>query len=105
MRPALLGDKASIRRILMTSKVLLRLALILFILGVFSATLAEQRIELYPYAGGFWPIRVDGWGNNKLKAEGIYGLKGGVFITPHAELEGSFGYLNHFEMRYAPNPG
>ena len=42
---------------------------------------------------------------NKLKSEGIYGLKGGVFLTENAEVEGSFGYINHFEMRYAPNPG
>jgi Outer membrane protein beta-barrel domain len=88
----------------MTSKVLVRSALIVFVLGVFTATLAAQSVELYPYAGGFWPSRVDAWGNNKLKSEGIYGLKGGVFVTPNAELEASFGYLNHFEMRYAPNP-
>jgi hypothetical protein len=31
--------------------------------------------------GGFWPSRVDDWGNNKLKSDGIYGLKGGVFIN------------------------
>src|SRR5204863_1113132 len=54
-------------------------------------------------AGGFWPSRVDAWGNNKLKSEGIYGLKGGVFLGQNAELEGSFGYINHFEMRMAPN--
>ena len=72
--------------------------------GVFTATLAAQSVELYPYAGGFWPSRVDDWGNNKLKSEGIYGLKGGVFLTENAEVEGSFGYINHFEMRYAPNP-
>jgi Outer membrane protein beta-barrel domain len=89
----------------MTSKVLVRSALIVFVLGVFTATLAAQSVELYPYAGGFWPSRVDTWGNNKLKSEGLYGLKGGVFVTPNAELEASFGYLNHFEMRYAPNPG
>src|SRR5437016_12192891 len=104
MRPAPVGTEASVRRILMTSKVLLRSALILFVVGVFTATLAAQSVELYPNAGGFFPSRVDAWGNNKLKAEGIYGLKGGVFVTPNAEVEGSFGYLNHFEVRNSPNP-
>jgi len=89
----------------MTSKILLRSALILFVVGVFTATLAAQSVELYPNAGGFWPSRVDAWGNNKLKSEGIYGLKGGVFLTPNAELEGSFGYINHFRMGVAPNVG
>ena len=80
-------------------------ALVIFVVGVFTATLAAQSVELYPYAGGFWPSRVDDWGNNKLKSEGIYGLKGGLFLTENAEVEGSFGYINHFEMRYARNPG
>jgi len=85
------------------SKVLLRSALVLLVVGVFTATLAAQSVELYPNAGGFWPSRVDAWGNNKLKSEGIYGLKGGIFLGQNAELEGSFGYINHFEMRMAPN--
>jgi len=89
----------------MASKIFMRSALVIFVVGVFTATLAAQSVELYPYAGGFWPGRVDNWGNNKLKSEGIYGLKGGVFLTENAEVEGSFGYINHFEMRYAPNPG
>ena len=88
----------------MASKILMRSALVILAVGVFTATLAAQSVELYPYAGGFWPSRVDNWGNNKLKSEGIYGLKGGVFLTENAEVEGSFGYINHFEMRYAPNP-
>lgn len=89
----------------MASKIFMRSALVIFVVGVFTATLAAQSVELYPYAGGLWPGRVDNWGNNKLKSEGIYGLKGGVFLTENAEVEGSFGYINHFEMRYAPNPG
>src|SRR5215471_6400364 len=53
--------------------------------------------ELYPNAGGIWPSRVDTLSNNKIKAEGIYGLKGGVYFGSTFQLEGSFGYLNHFE--------
>src|SRR5689334_5618203 len=89
----------------MRTKIFWRCALILFITGVFTATLAAQSVELYPNAGGFWPTRVDSWGDNKFKSEGIYGLKGGVFLTENAELEGSFGYINHFRMGLAPTPG
>ena len=86
----------------MTSKILVRSALVLFVVGVFAGTLAAQSGELYPYAGGFWPTRMDGMGDSKLRSEGIYGLKGGVFVTPNAEIEGSFGFINHLGMRNTP---
>ena len=60
--------------------------------------------ELYPNAGGVWPNRVDTLSNNKIKAEGIYGIKGGVYFGSNFQLEGSFGYLNHFEPSRSPNP-
>src|SRR6266849_8617246 len=104
MEPALLWNEGSIRRRLMTSKILLRSALILFVVCVFTATLAAQSVELYPNAGGLWPSRVDAWGDNKVRSSGIYGLKGGVFLSQNAELEGSFGYMNHFGMANAPTP-
>src|SRR5437667_5064386 len=91
-------NRGSVRRILMTSKILLRSALILFVASVFTATLCAQSVELYPNAGGFWPSRVDAWGDNKVRSSGIYGLKGGVFLSQNAELEGSFGYMNHLGM-------
>src|SRR5215831_7087918 len=59
--------------------------------------------ELYPNAGGIWPSRVDTLSDNKIKAEGIYGLKGGVYFGSSFQLEGSFGYLNHFEPSRSPN--
>jgi hypothetical protein len=88
----------------MTTRLLVRFALIIFVAGMFAATLCAQTAELSPYAGGIWPSRMDTFGNNKIKAQGIYGLKGGVFITPNAEIEGNVGYLNHFEPRNSPNP-
>jgi len=60
--------------------------------------------ELYVNAGGIWPTRIDTFNNNKIKAQGIYGLKGGIFFGDSFELEGSFGYLNHFEPSRSPNP-
>src|SRR5262245_58205817 len=60
--------------------------------------------ELYLNAGGIWPNRIGDFDDRKIKAQGIYGLKGGVFFGPSFEIEGSFGYLNHFERSSAPNP-
>jgi hypothetical protein len=39
-----------------------------------------------------------------FKSDGIYGIKGGVFLDQNMQVEGSFGYLNHFEFRQPPNP-
>ena len=60
--------------------------------------------ELYVNAGAIWPTRIDTFDDNKIKSQGIYGLKGGLFFGDNAELEGSFGYLNHFEPSRSPNP-
>jgi outer membrane protein with beta-barrel domain len=86
----------------MTSKLLVRSALILFVVTAFAATLSAQKMEIYPNAGFIWPRHFDNGQN--FKDEGIYGLKGGVFLNQNFQLEGSFGYLNHFEMRQPPNP-
>ncbi len=86
----------------MTSRLLLRSAMIVFLAGAFAVTLSAQRVEIYPNAGGFWPDTMNN--RNQLRNEGIYGLKGGVFLDKNAQLEGSVGYINHFELRNAPNP-
>jgi hypothetical protein len=78
-----------------------RFALIALILGVFAATLAAQQVEIYPNAGAFWPSKTD---YGKLKADGIYGLKAGMFLDQNVQIEGSFGYINHFEMGNLANP-
>src|SRR5437016_387123 len=84
----------------MTSRFVIRFALIALVLGVFSSTLLAQQVELYPNAGWFWPTSTD---FGKLKANGIYGFKTGIFLDQNVELEGSLGYINHFEMRGTPN--
>lgn len=85
----------------MTPKFLVRFALIALVLGVFTATLSAQQVEIYPNAGAFWPSKTD---YGKLKSDGIYGLKAGMFLDQNTQLEGSFGYINHFEMGNLPNP-
>jgi hypothetical protein len=84
----------------MTSKFMVRSALIVLVLGVFTATASAQRAEVYPNAGGFWP---DKFNYGQLKTDGVYGLKGGVFLDQNVEIEGGIGYINHFEMRNPAN--
>lgn len=37
-----------------------------------------------------------------MRDEGMYGLKAGVSVSDAVQVEGSFGYMNHFESRIAP---
>jgi len=76
----------------MLRKFLYSAAVLLLAGGVFSNVHA-QKWEIHPYAGGFFPRGAD---FGELKDEGIYGLKGSVNLTPGFELEGNFGYINHF---------
>jgi len=85
----------------MTFNVIVRSALILFVLTVFTGALFAQRGEIYPNAGFVWPDTMNN--SQRLKTDGIYGVKGGVFLNENAQLEGSFGYMNHFELRQPPN--
>src|SRR5262245_14857756 len=77
----------------MRSKFVVRSTLLALVVGTFAATLAAQAVEVYPYAGFYLPTTND-WG--KIKADGIYGVKVGTFLDQNLELEGSFGYINHF---------
>ena len=86
----------------MTSKLIVRCALILFFWTVFTATLSAQRVEIYPNAGFIWPRRMANGQN--FKDQAIWGVKGGVFLNPNVQIEGSFEYLNHFQLRHPPNP-
>lgn len=89
----------------MTHKFVVRSALMMFVVTIFVGCLSAQQVELYPNAGFFWPQRVHfGDTTARMRNEGIYGLKGGVFVTPNLQLEGSLGYINHFESRIAPTP-
>jgi hypothetical protein len=84
----------------MTPKCVVRFALILLAVGVFGATLSAQQVEIYPNAGPYWPSKTD---FGKLKADFVYGVKVGTFLDENFEVEGSVGYMNHFQMGVA-NP-
>jgi hypothetical protein len=85
----------------MTPKFAVRFALVTVVLAAFAVTSSAQEVEIYPNAGGFWPTKTD---FGKLKADGIYGFKAGMFLDQNIQLEGSMGYINHFEMGNLPNP-
>src|SRR5213594_1072632 len=86
----------------MTRKLLVRSSLILILALVLSATLSAQRIEIYPNAGFIWPHHMDNGQN--FRDQAIWGVKGGAFFGENMQLEGSYEYLNHFQLREPPNP-
>jgi hypothetical protein len=62
-----------------------------------SGTALAQRYEVNPYAGGFFPAD---WAQlAKLKAEGLYGARAGVYSTQNLEFEGNFTYINQFKFK------
>jgi hypothetical protein len=65
----------------------------------------HHQIELHPNAGGFWPSKTNfGDAATHMRNEGIYGLKADVSLNSRIQLEGNFGYINHFEPRDIPIP-
>jgi hypothetical protein len=57
---------------------------------------AQQR-EFQVYAGGFFPGT---WaGTHNINNEGIYGARGGVYLTSNLEVEGNFGYVNYLKFQ------
>jgi hypothetical protein len=79
-------------RAIVLSTIAITLALLLT-----SGTAMAQRYEVNPYAGGFFP---GDWAQlTKLKAEGLYGARAGVFATENIEIEGNFAYINQFKFK------
>ena len=86
----------------MTVKLIVRSSFFLAVLTVWTASLLAQRVEIYPNAGFIWP-RPMANGQN-FRDQAIWGVKGGVFLSPNTQVGGSFEYLNHFQLREPPNP-
>src|SRR5215813_12087458 len=61
-----------------------------------APALLAQRYEVHPYGGFVWPNHTS---VGAIKDQVIWGVKGGYFFDPSFELEGTFGYLNQFEVR------
>jgi hypothetical protein len=93
-RPILTWKECKIQLMRMTS---VRFAVLILFLLVSCPSLFAQRFELYPYAGGAFSKTIDELGG-KIKDQGIYGARFGVSLTDHFDMDGNFGYLNHFEF-------
>ena len=64
-----------------------------------TGTARAQRFEVHPYAGGFFPAK---WADTaRLETGGMYGARGGIFLTTQLEIEGNFGYIPHFRFEDA----
>ncbi|MBI4474249.1 MAG: hypothetical protein HY646_16375 [Acidobacteria bacterium] len=59
----------------------------------------RDQIEIHPYSGFFWPRHTD---KTHIRDEGIYGVKASASLNDSIQVEGGFGYINHFESRSAP---
>ena len=86
----------------MIFKLIVRSSVIVTVLTVWTASLLAQHVEIYPNAGFVWPRHMANGQN--FKDQAIWGVKGGVFLNPNVQIEGSFEYLNHFQLREPPNP-
>src|SRR5262245_1943277 len=71
----------------------LMVSVMVFVLG--APALLAQKYEANAYGGFYWPNHTN---VGRLKDSTIWGGRGGVFLDPNFELEGQFGYLNHFEV-------
>lgn len=61
-----------------------------------SLPAAARQIEIHPYAGGFFPQKF--LDLLKVKSEGVYGVKAGVFLTDNTEAEGHLGYIRNLNF-------
>lgn len=80
----------------MNSRAFRTFVLLMAVVFVTTPSLLAQKVEINPYGGFIWP---SGTNVGHLKDQAIYGVRAGFFLDPSFELEGNFGYLNHFEPR------
>src|ERR1041385_3703572 len=82
---------------------LITLAGLLLGIALTAGSAFAQQIEIHPYAGGFFPGKWNDTGH--LKNEGIYGVRGGIYLMDFVQLDANFGYINHFKFKDAPDLG
>jgi outer membrane protein with beta-barrel domain len=73
------------------------------IIGLAVGSAFAQQIEIHPYAGGFFPAK---WSDTaRIRTEGIYGVRAGVYLMDFVQLDVNYGYINHFTFKNATNSG
>jgi hypothetical protein len=71
------------------------LGLLVLIAALDPGRLHAQRLEISPYAGGFWPTET--LGGEDFKNDGLYGVRIGGFVTDRVVLDGNVAYTSQFE--------
>jgi hypothetical protein len=72
------------------------LGLLILIFGLDVQHALAQKFEINAYGGGIVPGR---WRDEfQLRRNNIWGFKGGMFFADRFQLEGNFGYINHFNF-------
>jgi hypothetical protein len=82
-----------------TARVLLIAGSILLALTLTPGTALAQQVEIHPYAGWF-----DSEGTD-FRSEGIYGVRGGVYLIDFVQLDANFGYINNFNAKNTVDSG
>src|SRR5579871_184259 len=61
-------------------------------LGICVAPMFAQEYEIHPYAGG---LSMGSYNSGlKFNNPGIFGIKGGAYVSDHLMLEGNAGWMN-----------
>lgn len=65
-----------------------------------SYLFGQRQVEIDPYLGFFWPGHTD---STNMRDSGIAGIRASTGLSDYFEVEGNFGYINHFESKFVPN--
>ena len=86
----------------------MRSSLVLMLIIGSAVTASAQQWEVHPYAGGQFltdfQAKSDQVGRFDFKNPGIFGIKGGGFISDNFLIEGNVGFVNQMRVRHAFNP-
>jgi hypothetical protein len=80
------------------NRVLIIAGSLLLVFALTAGTVQAQQFEIHPYAGGFFP-------GATIESEGIYGIRGGVYLIDFIQFDANFGYINNFNAKDTVDSG
>ena len=81
-----------------TGRALFNAACIVLSFALTAGIARAQQFEIHPYAGGFFP-------GARIASEGIYGVRGGVYLIDFIQLDANVGYIHRFNVKNTPDSG
>lgn len=85
-----------------------RWALLITLVVGFTTGAFAQQFEVHPYAGGQFlsdfKAKNNQIGEFDFKNPGIFGIKGGAFVSDSFLVEGNVGFINQMRVRHDFNP-